>query len=191
MNRISKLILCMFMILAFSTSAYANEAVDSDQKDVVMSKPSSLNEALIINNEIYGNNPLIQNAVQVNSTLNNAGLSTFASAQMPYSFDFEFDSTLTSSQIEHTSAGRVTITASGDWEDKENPYKDSDKDYYDITLYSGITSLGTVRYPTGGTYVGTWENVPKGKIDFKMTKHRLTWSTEHLNGDIKGSGTVQ
>lgn len=178
------------VLLLFSNSAYAKDTFDKKQKEIVMIKPSSLNEAIKIHNSVYEGNPAIQNAAPAESGSNGGGLISIEAVSLPYNFTFDFDSTLTSTSISHPSSGTITITATGNWEEPDE-YQYTPLDYYDITLYAGSTSQGTVRYRTGVTLVGTWSNVPSGNISFVMTKHRDTWSTPDWNGDISGSGVVE
>ena len=117
-----------------------------------------------------------------------------------YSFNFLFDSNLTSKSFENpTDNNTIEIWSAALWVDDEarDQFNGSNYNYYDIKLTCDGDNQGTVRYDIeAGQQSGTWYNVPAGSCYFTMSKHVLTWSIvidgeEIFNGDIYGSGTVE
>lgn len=186
------LILCMMSGTVFASGTSNSDDVNS--KQIQMIKPKNQEEARKINDKIYEGNPTITHAVKVDSSSQTNDTVGLLAESLPYSFTFNFDSNLSSRTIDNdVDGGTIKIHSNGDWVDKPNEYEGSELAYYDITLYSGGTSLGTIRYDIGYAEVGTWNNVPSGNISFTMSKNVLTWSGApypSYDGHISGSGTV-
>lgn len=171
----------------------ATPFVADPDKKIQMKSAASEEEAKALNEKIYAETPFIKQA-SPGTGVDNTQYGTQAAVPLPYYFDFDFDSNLTSVAINHPNAGTVRITANADWDQKPNQYDGTIYDYYDVTLWAGGKAQGTFRFDTGSWQHADWTNVPADSgMYFTMSKHPATWSGAPgpgYDGDISGSGEV-